>query len=301
MMRSLLVVGSIALDSVRTPFGVASEVLGGSAAYCAIAASFFSEVHLVAAVGTDFPQRYLRLFTKRGVRTEGIQVKKGKTFRWKGHYEFDLNEAKTDATMLNVFGDFNPILPDSCAECPDVFLANIDPVLQMRVLSQVKHPRIVACDTMNYWIETRKKALLRLLPHVDIFVLNDAEARQLANEPMLTKAARVIAGMGPHMVIIKKGEHGALMFVNGTFFPLPAISLEEIFDPTGAGDSFAGGMMGYLAQSSTLNVRTFRRAMGYGTVLASFAVEKFSLARLLTVTKEEIENRYQTFRRALAL
>ncbi|MFA5645600.1 MAG: PfkB family carbohydrate kinase [Candidatus Ratteibacteria bacterium] len=298
---SLLVVGSVALDTVKTPFGAVHDILGGSASYFSISASFFTEVHLVAVVGKDFPPDYRDIFLEKGIRTEGLQTKDGETFRWKGHYDFDLNDAKTDATMLNVFGGFDPVLSESSRNCSEVFLANIDPVLQLRVLKQVKNPRIVACDTMNYWIETRRKELLRLLTKVDLFFLNDAEARQLAEEPMLTKAARKISAMGPKMVIIKKGEHGALMFVNGVFSPLPAFSLEEVFDPTGAGDSFAGGTMGFLAQSKKLHAKAFRRAMGYGTVLASFAVEKFSLQRLLSLTREDIEERYRTFSRKLVI
>jgi sugar/nucleoside kinase (ribokinase family) len=245
---SLLVVGSIALDSVKTPFGEAEEVLGGSATYFAVAARFFTPVQMVAVVGQDFPKEHLEFLRQRDIELSGLEVRPGRTFRWRGEYGYQLNEARTLETQLNVFETFRPNLPDAYRTSDVVFLANIDPEIQLEVLHQVKRPRLVACDTMNFWIEGKRDALLRTLREVDVVIINDGEARELAGEPNLVKAAQKILGLGPKTLIIKRGEYGALMFNEHRTFAAPAYPLETVFDPTGAGDSFAGGFMGYLAR-----------------------------------------------------
>jgi sugar/nucleoside kinase (ribokinase family) len=291
----LLVVGSVALDSVTTPFGKASDALGGSATYFSYAASFFTSVRLVATVGEDFPREHLALLQDRGVDTSGLRVSPGRTFRWVGEYGYDLNEATTLDTQLNVFADFRPVLDGRLRGAPYVFLANIDPDLQRDVLRQTERPRLTALDTMNFWIDGKREALQRVLAEVDVLLVNDAEARQLAREPNLIRAARAILGMGPRTVVIKRGEYGALMVSDGRFFFVPAYPLESVFDPTGAGDTFAGGFMGYLARSENLDGTTIRRAIVYGSVMASFTVEDFSLNRLARLTAEEIRQRYEAF------
>lgn len=294
-MGDLLVVGSVALDSVKTPFGQVAEALGGSATYFSFAASFFTTVRVVAVVGEDFPGEHLHLLKTRGVDLSGLQVSKGKTFRWVGEYGYDLNEARTLDTQLNVFGNFRPVLPDALRKTPFVFLANIDPDLQLEVLRQMARPRLVALDTMNFWIEGKRQALLSVLAEVDALLVNDAETRQLAREPNLIKAARAILGFGPRTVVVKRGEYGALMISNGHFFFVPAYPLESVFDPTGAGDTFAGGFMGYLAKSEATDADAIRRAIVYGSVMASFTVEDFSLHRLARLKPEEIQRRYEAF------
>ena len=293
---SLLVVGSVAFDSVKTPFGQAQEVLGGSATYFSAAASFFTEVDLVAVVGDDFPSETLAFLSERRVRLDGLARRPGKTFRWRGEYGFQLNEARTLETQLNVFRDFRPELPDSYKEASYVFLANIDPDLQTDVLRQVKRPKVIAADTMNFWIEGKKDSLLRTLKEVDILIINDGEARELAREFNLVKAARKILSFGPKTVIVKRGENGALMFDGRAIFAAPAYPLESVFDPTGAGDSFAGGFMGHLARSGNATEAAIRQGVIYGSVMASFNVESFSLDRLKTLRPEEIEARYRAFR-----
>ena len=294
---SLLVVGSVALDSVTTPFGKVEEALGGSATYFSCSASFFTKVKLVAVVGADFPSRHIRFLKNKGIDIKGLQVSNGKTFRWKGCYEYDLNEAKTVYTHLNVFSNFKPHIPEEYKNEDFVFLANIDPTLQEDVLMQVNKPALVACDSMNFWIENKKRELIRLLKKVDIFILNDAEARELAEEPNLLKGARRILSFGPKMVIIKKGEHGALLFSNHSFFSAPAYPMESIYDPTGAGDTFAGGFMGYLSKVRKINEPNVRKAIIYGSVLASYNVEDFSLNRLRRLTMDEIDRRYKEFKK----
>lgn len=294
-MGDLLVVGSVALDSVKTPFGQVAEALGGSATYFSFAASFFTTVRVVAVVGEDFPGEHLHLLKSRGVDLSGLQISKGKTFRWVGEYGYDLNEARTLDTQLNVFGNFRPMLPDTLRKTPFVFLANIDPDLQLEVLRQMARPRLVALDTMNFWIEGKRQALRRVLAEVDALLVNDAETRQLAREPNLIKAARAILGFGPRTVVVKRGEYGALMISDGHFFFVPAYPLESVFDPTGAGDTFAGGFMGYLAKSEATDADAIRRAIVYGSVMASFAVEDFSLHRLARLKAEEIQRRYEAF------
>ncbi len=292
----MLVVGSVAFDSVETPFGKAEEVLGGSATYFSTSASYFTDLRLVAVVGEDFPDEHVSALSGRGVDVQGLQKVPGKTFRWKGYYGFDLNQAHTLETHLNVFSTFNPEIPESYKDSEFVFLANIDPELQMKVLDQVRKPRFVACDTMNFWIEGKPEALKALLKRVDMFVINEGEARELAKEASLVKAAKIILGFGPKMLIIKRGEYGSLLFNGGSVFSAPAFPLEEIFDPTGAGDSFAGGVMGHLASTGDLSESGIRKAIIFGSVMASFNVEAFSLNRLNSLTQKDINTRYSEFK-----
>ena len=292
----ILVVGSVAYDTVRTPFGEVTEVLGGSAAYFAVAAAFFADVRLVAVVGEDFAEEHLQLLRERGVDLEGLSRVPGRTFRWRGEYGFDLNEAKTLETHLNVFATFRPRIPPAYRESEVVFLANIDPDLQREVLGQVAAPRLVAADTMNFWIMGKPEALRETLKQVHTLLLNDAEARMLAGEPNLVKAARKILSWGPRSLVIKRGEYGALMFSDGWWFSAPALPLEQILDPTGAGDSFAGGFLGYLANTGNFSLDNIRKAVIMGSVMASFAVEDFSLNRLTRLTYPEIEARYREFK-----
>ena len=309
---SLLVVGSVALDSVETPFGKVREVLGGSATYFSVAASYFTEVQLVAVVGEDFPQEHIELLKTAKVDISGLQKEPGRTFRWEGEYGFQLNEAKTLNTELNVFETFKPQLADHLKSPDLVFLANIDPGLQREVLHQVKRPLVVACDTMNFWISGRREALLATLKEVDVVIINDGEARELAGEVNLIKAAQLILQLGPRTLIIKRGEYGVLLFSGHTIFAAPAYPMESVFDPTGAGDSFAGGFMGYLArllakghlkskQSAagpfSLDEEALRSAVVIGSVMASFNVESFSLDRLRGLTWSEIKKRFQEFQK----
>ncbi|MBI4588872.1 MAG: sugar kinase, partial [Candidatus Rokubacteria bacterium] len=250
---------------------------------------------LVAVVGEDFPRVHMGALRDRGVDLSGLQVSRGQTFRWAGEYGFDLDEAKTLDTQLNVFAEFRPSLSGAHRKTPFLFLANIDPLLQLEVLRQVERPRLVALDTMNFWIEGKREALLKVLAEVDVLLVNDAEARQLAREPNVIKAARTILGFGPRTVVVKRGEYGALMVSNGSFFFVPAYPMESILDPTGAGDTFAGGFMGYLAREGRTDPESVRRAIVFGSVMASFTVEDFSLNRLLNLKPDEIERRYVSF------
>lgn len=294
---SLLVVGSIAFDSVKTPFGQVEEVLGGSATYFSTAASYFTNVSIVAVVGTDFPDKHLLFLKSRKIDIEGIETREGKTFRWKGEYGFELNEARTLDTQLNVFQSFKPKLPENYKDKKIVFLANIDPDLQREVLQQVKDPVLVACDTMNFWIEGKKMSLIETLKLVDILLINDGEARELSGEPNLVKAAEIILSYGPSTLIIKRGEYGALMFSGKKIFSAPAYPLESVYDPTGAGDCFAGGFMGYLANTMNFDESNIRKAIIFGSVMASFNVEAFSLDRIKTLDYAEIKNRYGEFKK----
>jgi sugar/nucleoside kinase (ribokinase family) len=292
----ILVVGSVAYDTVRTPFGAVTEVLGGSAAYFSVAAAFFADVRLVAVVGEDFAEEHLQLLRERGVDLEGLSRVPGRTFRWRGEYGFDLNEAKTLETHLNVFATFRPRIPPAYRESEVVFLANIDPDLQREVLGQVAAPRLVAADTMNFWIMGKPESLRETLKQVQTLLINDAEARMLAGEPNLVKAARKLLSWGPQSLVIKRGEYGALMFSDGWWFSAPSLPLEQILDPTGAGDSFAGGFLGYLANTGNFSLDNTRKAVIMGSVMASFAVEDFSLNRLTRLTYPEIEARYREFK-----
>jgi sugar/nucleoside kinase (ribokinase family) len=289
---ALLVVGSVALDSLETPFGRREDVLGGSASYFSTCASFFGPTRVVAVVGEDFPEEHVRFLSGRGIDLAGLVRRPGRTFRWKGRYEFDLNTAHTLDTQLNVFAEFKPDLPPHYRDSEYVFLGNIDPDLQRAVLDQVRGPRFVGCDTMNFWITSKRESLLRTLKRVDMLFVNDAEARQLAEEHNVVKAAKRILSFGPRAVVVKRGEYGALFFSGDEVFAASAVPLPAVFDPTGAGDSFAGGFMGYLARSRNEDHATMRRAIVLGSVLASFTVEQFSLDRLRTLTPEEIRARY---------
>jgi sugar/nucleoside kinase (ribokinase family) len=294
---SILVVGSVALDSVRTPFGSAEEVLGGSATYFATAASFFADVRVVAVVGEDFSEEHLAFLKSRSIDLEGLRRVPGRTFRWAGEYGYDLNDARTLETQLNVFADFLPEIPQAYTESELVFLANIDPDLQRQVLRQVYSPRLVAADTMNFWIDRKPNALRQLLRSVDVLLINDAETRQLAKEPNLARAARTILSWGPTSLGITRGEYGALMVREDGWFAAPALPLDSVFDPTGAGDCFAGGFLGYLANTMNFQETNIRKAIVMGSVMASFNVEAFSLDRLRRLTYPEIEARYKAFRR----
>jgi len=294
---SVLVVGSVALDSVETPFGKAEDVLGGSANFFSASASHLAEVSVVGVVGSDYPIEKLEPLKKRGVDYSGLERAEGTSFRWRGRYRHDLNSAETLETHLGVFSRFSPKIPEKLRSSPYVFLANIDPRLQLDVLNQVKKPKLVACDTMNFWIQSRRPDILELLQHVDLMTLNDAEARQLTEKPNLVQAAQWIMARGPRHVIIKKGEHGAFMFTEKSIFFAPAFPLESVFDPTGAGDAFAGGFIGYLAKTGDLSEANMRRAVIYGSVIGSFAGEKFSIERLMTVTRAEIDQRMREMRR----
>jgi sugar/nucleoside kinase (ribokinase family) len=294
---SVLVVGSVALDSVETPFGKADDVLGGSANFFSASASLLTQVSVVGVIGSDYPVQKLEPLKNRGVDYSGLEKAEGQSFRWRGRYRHDLNSAETLETHLGVFSHFSPKIPGKLRNSPFVFLANIDPRLQLDVLEQVNRPKLVACDTMNFWIQSRRPDLLKLLSRVDLVTLNDAEARQLTEKFNLVQAAQWIMARGPRHVIIKKGEHGAFMFTQNSIFFAPAFPLESVFDPTGAGDSFAGGFIGYLANTGDLSEASMRRAVIYGSVMGSFAVEKFSIDRLLTVTRAEIDQRVRDMRR----
>lgn len=293
---SLLVVGSVALDSVRTPYGSIREGLGGSATYFSVAAGMFRPVRLVAVVGEDFPARHVRFLSSRGVDIRGLERTAGRTFRWAGEYRGDMNQAATLRTELNVFASFRPKIPGAYRKSRDVFLANIDPDLQIEVLDQMESPRLVGCDTMNYWIASKRTAVKKLLRRVHLLLVNEAEARQLAEEDNLIKAARSLLRLGPRAVVVKRGEYGALLFQEGRTCWVPAYPLERVRDPTGAGDSFAGGFMGYLSRCKEAGEREIRRALAFGSVLASFCVEDFSLRRLGQVGRKDLMGRYRSFR-----
>ena len=297
---SVLVVGSVALDSIETPFGRTDDALGGSAVYFAASASHHTKVQLVGVVGDDYPMDKLQVLEARGVDLAGLERAKGESFRWRGRYRHDLNSAETIETRLGVFSHFRPKIPAQFRSAQYVFLGNIDPRLQMDVLEQVERPKLVACDTMNFWIESRRDDLVKLLGRVDLITLNDAEARQLTEKANLVKAARWIMEHGPRTVVIKKGEHGAFMFHADRVFYAPAFPLEEVFDPTGAGDSFAGGFMGHLASTGDLSDAGMRRAVIYGSVMGSFVVEGFSIARLLEIDADDIAGRMAEFHRLVS-
>ena len=292
---SLLVVGSVALDTVETPFGRAEDALGGSATFFAAAASSFCPVQLVGVVGDDFPTDSLSFLAEREVDLTGLETAEGESFRWSGVYSFDLSNRETLETRLGVFANFAPRIPVEFRGSEWVFLGNIDPRLQLDVLEQIDRPRFVACDTMNFWIDGSRDALLELLARVDLLLVNDAEARQLSGDFNLARAARWIQAQGPRYVIIKKGEHGAILFTPGGTFFAPGYPLEEVFDPTGAGDAFAGGLLGYLAQVGRIDDSELRRAVVYGSAMGSFAVERFSVERFRDLTVSEIEDRVRQF------
>ncbi len=292
----LLVVGSVAFDSIQTPYGRVEAIPGGSATYFSVTASFFTRVNVVAVVGDDFGEDHLSLFRGRRINLEGLEQAKGKTFRWRGEYTGDMNEAQTLETQLNVFASFAPKIPDTYLDSEFVFLGNIDPVLQLHVRKQLPKVRFAACDTMNFWIKGKPVELKSTLASVDALIVNDGEARMLSGAANLRRAAAEIHRLGPRIVIVKRGEYGACFFEGRRIFFAPAFPLEEVHDPTGAGDSFAGGFMGYLAREGNCSEEHLRRALIYGSVMASFAVESFGLERLLTVDPREIEERFREFK-----
>jgi sugar/nucleoside kinase (ribokinase family) len=296
-MGKLLVVGSVALDTVRTPFGEATEVLGGSATYFSVSASYFTAVNLIAVVGEDFPEQHIKFLKGRNIDLAGLERRPGSTFRWKGEYTYQLNEAHTLDTRLNVFETFRPKIPESYRSPDLLFLGNIDPDLQLEVLRQVKRPSLVACDTMNFWIEGKPDALWRMLKEVDVLIINDGEARLLGRDSNLVQVAKTILSKGPKHLIIKRGEYGVLMFTRDHVFGAPAFPLEQVKDPTGAGDTFAGGFMGYLAATGNQSEASVRQAIVFGSVMASFTVEAFSLDRLRILDYKEIEARFREFKR----
>jgi sugar/nucleoside kinase (ribokinase family) len=294
---SILVVGTVAFDNIQTPFGKAERCLGGSATYFSVAASFFTEVDLIGVVGEDFTDEDLSVFHGRKINLDGLKrVPGAKTFFWSGEYGYDLNIAKTRDTQLNVFADFHPKLNETQRQAEVLFLANIHPELQMDVLRQTNRPRLVALDTMNLWIDTKHQALEKTMSKVDLIVINEAEARQFTREANLVKAARAILSLGPRTIVLKRGEYGVLMITRDVIFAAPAYPLENVFDPTGAGDTFAGGFLGYLTSRRVHDERELRRAIIFGSVLASFTVEKFSLDRLREISLADIEARYREFR-----
>lgn len=293
----LLIVGSIALDTVATPFDRIDDALGGSAVYVSLAASYFSgPVYMVGVVGEDFDKEHIKLLEDHHIDLEGLKVVSGgKTFRWSGKYHYDLNVRDTLLTELNVFAAFDPVIPEKYRKSRFVLLGNIDPELQLKVLDQMENPGFVICDTMNFWIEGKKAELMEVLKKVDVLIINDSEARLLAQEPNLIKAARMIRAMGPKYLIIKKGEHGALLFSDNTVFSAPAYPLENIYDPTGAGDSFAGGFVGYLHKTQDIGIENLKRAVVFGSTMASFCVEKFSTKGLENLTYLKVHDRFREF------
>lgn len=295
---SILIVGSVGLDTVETPFDKVEDALGGSATYLSLAASYFTgPINFVGVVGEDFSKDFIKLFEDHNVDLEGLQiVEGGKTFRWSGKYHYDLNNRDTLSTELNVFENFDPQLPERYKKSSHVVLGNIQPELQLKVLDQLENPKFVVCDTMNLWIEKTKEKLLEVLKRVDVLIINDSEARLLTKEPNLIKAAAIIRDMGPKFLIIKKGEHGALLFGDDTVFSAPAYPMENIYDPTGAGDSFAGGFAGYIHKTSDFSFDNMKRAVIYGSTMASFCVEKFSTKGLEELSPLLIHSRFLEFR-----
>lgn len=292
----VLVVGSVALDSVRTPLGEVEEAFGGAAVYFSVAASLFTKVNIVGVIGDDMPQQNINLLNSRNIDLKGLQkIKGGKTFRWKGYYSFDLNEANTLDTKLNVFEKFNPSLPDKYKDLKYVFLANIDPVLQMKVVEQVNQPKIIALDTMNYWLNSKRDELLDVIKKVDLIIINDAEAMDLASEKYLLTAAKKILTLGPKYAIIKKGEHGVLLYGEEGFTILPPYPTEIVKDPTGAGDSFGGGLMGYISSMDKIDYNTIKKGLVYGTLVASFTIEDFSIDKLNSLTMKDVQTRYEKY------
>lgn len=295
---SLLVVGTVAFDAIETPFGKTDKIIGGAATYASLAASYFTQnINLVAVVGDDFPKTMIAEFNNHGIKTEGLQIKKGeKSFFWSGRYHTDMNSRDTLDTQLNVLATFDPVVPDSYQDCEFLMLGNLVPQVQMQVMERIKNrPKLIVLDTMNFWMEIAMDDLLKNIKMVDVLTVNDAEARQLTNEYSLVKAAKKILDMGPKYLVIKKGEHGALLFHGNEVFFAPALPLEEVFDPTGAGDTFAGGFIGYLARTRDISFDNMKRGIIYGSAMASFCVEKFGTERIINLTQEEVEERVQEF------
>ncbi len=291
----LLAVGSVALDSIKTPSGEVKEALGGSATYFAASASLFTEVKMVGVVGEDFPQEHLDFLRAKNIDLEGLEIKKGRTFRWSGEYSSGLKDVQSRSTELNVLGNFKANIPDSYRETEHIFLANIDPDQQKRVCEQIKKPKFIACDSMNYWIENKKKMLEEIFGRVNLVILNDSEVREFTRENNLLKAVKSLSQLGMDAIIIKKGEGGSLLFTEDSFFVAPAYPVESVLDPTGAGDSFAGGVMGYLSRVDKFNTSDIKKAMVYGSIIASFTIEAFGLKRLKDITREDVEARLKKF------
>lgn len=295
---SLLMIGTVAFDAIETPFGKTDKIIGGAATYASMSASFFRKnINLVSVVGEDFPQEAISMMQQRGINTDGLQIKKGeKTFFWSGKYHEDMNSRDTLDTQLNVLSTFDPVIPDHYQDCEFLMLGNLMPSIQMSVLQRLKkRPKLVVMDTMNFWMEVAMDDLKKMISMVDVLTINDAEARQLTGEYSLVKAARQVLAMGPKYLIIKKGEHGALLFHGDNVFFAPALPLEDVFDPTGAGDTFAGGFIGYLASVNDISFDAMKRGVIYGSAMASFCVEKFGLERVVELTEREVEERVQQF------
>jgi sugar/nucleoside kinase (ribokinase family) len=293
---SLLVVGSIALDSVITPFGETADTLGGAAVFFSMAGAVLCQVQVVGVVGNDFPEEHLRKLAARGVDLDGVERQQGESFRWKARYSYDLNNRETLETRLGVFAQFQPRIPEKFRDARYVFLGNIDPELQLNVLDQVKQPKLVACDTMNYWIQGKRTALMKLLEHVDVLLVNDSEVRELSGDWHIHRAARWVLAHGPKYVVVKKGEHGAVLVQRNRIFYVPAFPLDDVFDPTGAGDAFAGGFMAHLARTGDLSDGNLRLAMVYGSAMGSFAVERFSVGRFEEITLADVRARVHAYR-----
>jgi sugar/nucleoside kinase (ribokinase family) len=295
---SLLVIGTVAFDAIETPFGKTDKIIGGAATYIATSASYFKDkINLVSVVGEDFPHDTIKMLNNRGINTDGLQIKKGeKTFFWSGKYHTDMNTRDTLATELNVLSTFDPVIPDAYQDCEFLMLGNLMPSIQMQVIQRLKkRPKLIVMDTMNFWMEIAMDDLLKNLKMIDVLTINDEEARQLTGEYSLVKAARKILSMGPKYLIIKKGEHGALLFHDNQVFFAPALPLEDVFDPTGAGDTFAGGFMGYLSSVGDVSFESMKRAVIYGSAMASFCVEKFGLERIVELSEDEVDERVQEF------
>ena len=293
---SIIVLGTVALDSVKTPFGRRKDLLGGSAAHFSMAARLFTKVNLIAIVGSDFPQEHISFLSSKKLNLSSLIVDKGKTFRWEGQYQGDLNSALTLNTQLGVLSAFKPRVTEEQRKIENIFLANVDPDIQEHLLAKMHSPKLVGADSMNYWINTKRKELIKLLKHVDIYVANDQEARSLSGESNLIQAAKCLCSLGPRMVLIKKGEHGVLFYDKNFIFSLPAYPVEQVIDPTGAGDTFAGGFMGYLTCARKVNAPAIKKALAYGTVAASFNVEDFGLHRTSKLTRGELERRLTKFK-----
>ena len=291
----ILVVGTVAFDSVKTPEGEASDAIGGSATYFSAAASFYAPVDVIAVVGNDFPLDSLDFLRERQVDISGLEIKEGRTFRWAGEYAANMNDRRTTDTQLNVLSGFKPVLADRHRAHDHVFLANLDPDVQRAVLTQSGRPDIVACDTMDFWIEGKRESLLSMLSRVDVLIINDGEARQLVDDYNLVRAAERILDLGPRAVVVKRGEHGATLCTGDDWFAVPSYPVSSVVDPTGAGDTFAGGFMGYLARSGDTGIDALKRAMLHGSVMASFNVEDFSVRRLATLDRDEISDRHDRF------
>lgn len=295
---SLVVVGTVAFDAIETPFGKTDKIIGGAATYSGTSAAYFTKnIKLVSVVGDDFPMEMIEQFRKSGMSTEGLQIKKGqRTFFWSGKYHIDMNTRDTLDTQLNVLLDFDPVIPDSYQDCEFLMLSNLMPQLQKKVIERIhKRPRLIVMDTMNFWMETAMDDLMKVIAMVDVLTINDAEARQLSNEYSLVKAAQKILQMGPKYLIIKKGEHGALLFNKEQVFFAPALPLEDVFDPTGAGDTFAGGFIGFLARTKDVSFENMKRGIIFGSAMASFCVEKFGTERIINLSQDEVEERVQEF------